>query len=252
MRRLVIGDIHGCGKALRTLIESIDPTSDDEIVFLGDYVDRGPNSRDVVDQILELQNRCRVVTLRGNHEIMMLGVLCGGCDPAVWLASGGKSTLASYGGSLSRVPSAHVQFFQQLRPFYETADRIFVHAGYEHDVSPAMTDDAVMYWNHLTNVPPPHHSGKRVYVGHTPQPHGNVLDLGHIICLDTYCFGGGYLTAMDVDTSEIIQADRHGHLRRDRQIVLFEWIKQRWKSYRERRSQRNDEDVLTQPAAQDV
>lgn len=74
MRRFVIGDIHGCGKALRTLIETIDPDTEDEIVFMGDYIDRGPDSRDVVQQVLDLRERCQVVALRGNHEIMLLGV----------------------------------------------------------------------------------------------------------------------------------------------------------------------------------
>ena len=70
MRRFAIGDIHGCAKALRSVIEAIDPQPEDEIVFLGDYVDRGPDSRDAVDQIIDLQTRTQVVALRGNHEIM--------------------------------------------------------------------------------------------------------------------------------------------------------------------------------------
>ena len=65
MRRYVIGDIHGCAKAARTLIENIDPTEEDELVFLGDYVDRGPNSRDVVQQIIDLRDQCKVIPLRG-------------------------------------------------------------------------------------------------------------------------------------------------------------------------------------------
>ncbi len=252
MRRFVIGDIHGCAKALRALIESIDPGEDDELVFLGDYIDRGPDSRNVVDQVLELQKRCRVVALRGNHEIMLLGVLCGGCDSAVWLASGGHTTVASYGGTLSRVPTNHIHFFQQLRPFYETNDRIFVHAGYRHDQIMAKLDDAAAYWNHLTGTPPPHHSGKRVYVGHTPQPHGNVLDLGHLVCLDTYCFGGGYLTALDVDSGDMFQADRHGHMRRYQQIIWAGWAKRVWEKVRLRMKRRTDEEVLTAPAANDL
>ena len=92
MRRFVIGDIHGCAKALRTLIETIAPRAEDELVFLGDYVDRGPDSRDVVDQVIDLHDRCRVVALRGNHEIMLMGVALGGLDDTVWLANGGKAT----------------------------------------------------------------------------------------------------------------------------------------------------------------
>lgn len=226
MRRLVIGDIHGCGKALRTVLETVDPSPNDELIFLGDYIDRGPESRDVIDQILELRSKCRLVTLRGNHEIMLLGVVLGGLDPRGWLQSGGNATITSYGGTLSKIPDHHLDFFRQLRAYYETNDSIFVHAGYCPDTSLIEQDDSSRYWNHLPIPPPrPHLSGKRVYVGHTPQPTGNVLDLGHLVCLDTYCFGGGYLTAMDTESCEVIQADKHGHLRRAGQVVLWQWIK---------------------------
>lgn len=215
MRRFVIGDIHGCAKALRTLIETIAPQPDDELVFLGDYVDRGPDSRNVVDQVIELQDQCRVVALRGNHEIMLMGVALGGLDDSVWLANGGNATVSSYNGNLSKIPARHLAFFQELAPYYELIDTIFVHAGYNHLLAMHQQDDATTYWNHLSNpLPLPHQSGKRVFLGHTPQGSGNVLDAGHVVCVDTYCFGGGYLTALEVDSGEVIQADYHGHLRR--------------------------------------
>jgi serine/threonine protein phosphatase 1 len=69
-------------------------------------------------------------------------------------------------------------------------------------------------WTHLhLRVPPPHASGKTVIVGHTPQVDGEVLDLGHLICIDTFCCGGGWLTALEVHTREIWQTDRDGRLR---------------------------------------
>lgn len=215
MRRFVIGDIHGCAKALRALIEAIEPGVDDEIVFLGDYIDRGPDSRDVVQQILDLRQRCHVVPLRGNHEIMLLSVALRGMDDEVWLENGGAATVASYGGSLSRIPPDHLELFQQLEPYYETSDTIFVHAGYDPLLDMHEQSAATTYWNHLPlPLPPPHKSGKRVIVGHTPQPSGVVLDGGHVMGLDTYCFGGGYLTAFETHTREMIQANLHGHLRR--------------------------------------
>jgi serine/threonine protein phosphatase 1 len=215
MRQFAIGDIHGCAKALRSLIESIDPQPDDMLVFLGDYIDRGPNSRDVVEQIIAVRNRCRVVALRGNHEIMLLGVACGGLDDSVWLSNGGKATVTSYGGCLSKIPPDHLAFFQDLVPYYESSDAIFVHAGYAHDLTMPEQDEATTYWNHLPSpIPPPHKSGKRVFLGHTPQASGSVLDAGHVVCLDTYCFGGGFLTAYDIGTNEVIQTDIHGHPRR--------------------------------------
>lgn len=216
MRRFVIGDIHGCSKALRSLIEAIDPNPKDELVFLGDYVDRGPDSKDVVDQIIALHDRCRVVALRGNHEIMLIAVALGGLDDKVWLKNGGRATVSSYGGSLAKIPADHLSFYQDLLPYYEASDSIFVHAGYDPTLSMQEQDDNTLYWSHLPRpLPLPHKSGKRVFVGHTPQGEGTILDGGHILCIDTYCFGGGYLTALNVDTNEVLQSNYHGHMRRN-------------------------------------
>ena len=221
MRRFAIGDIHGCSKALRTLIDAIDPEPDDELVFLGDYIDRGPDSRDVVDQIISLSERCRVVTLRGNHEIMLLGVALGGLDDSVWLANGGSATVASYGGCLSKIPEDHLHFFQELAPYYETSDAIFVHACYHHQLPLHEQDDSTIYWTHLTSLlPPPHASGKRVVLGHTPQASGEILDGGHVVCIDTYCFGTGFLTAFEMQNGAVIQVDRHGHMRRPSRLAI--------------------------------
>ncbi len=231
MRRFVIGDVHGCAKALRSLIEAINPQVDDELVFLGDYIDRGPDSRDVIQQILDLRERCHVVALRGNHEIMLLGVALGGLNDEVWLENGGVATVSSYGGSLSKIPPEHLEFFQRLEPYYETAETIFVHAGYHHQLDMHEQDSATIYWKHLPSpLPPPHKSGKRMIVGHTPQSNGNVLDAGHVICVDTYCFGGGFLTAFETSSYEVIQADRHGHLRRDPVQVMISRLSRIYKS----------------------
>lgn len=228
MRRFVIGDIHGCSKALTTLLELIAPTADDEIVFLGDYVDRGPDSKGVVDQIIALQDQCNVVTLLGNHEIMLRGVALGGLDGEMWESCGGKATVTSYGGALSKMSDAHRAFYRDLKPYYETAQEIFVHACYEYHLPMKEQTEEMMYWTHLNHLmPPPHCSGKRVFVGHTPQPGGMVLDIGYLVCVDTYCFGNGYLTAMNVDNNEVIQVDRKGFRRRapaEQLIARIKWV----------------------------
>jgi serine/threonine protein phosphatase 1 len=232
MRRFVIGDIHGCAKALRTVIECIDPCPDDELIFLGDYVDRGPDSRGVIDQIIELQSRCRVVALRGNHEIMLMGVAYGGLEGKLWLESGGNATVTSYGGTLERIPDSHKVFLHSLRPHYETRDAIFVHACYEASKPMEQQSDEIRYWTHLAAVPPPHCSGKRVFVGHTPQAGGMVLDLGHLVCVDTYCFGTGYLTAMNLETDEMIQVDKKGFRRRVPAEAIWHFLSESYKSVR--------------------
>lgn len=85
-RIIAIGDIHGCAKALKTLVDAIQPTEQDTLVFLGDYIDRGPESRGVIEQVMALGNHCTVVPLLGNHEEMLLGALAGGLsDVQFWM-----------------------------------------------------------------------------------------------------------------------------------------------------------------------
>jgi len=225
MRRYAIGDIHGCAKALRGLIEAIAPQATDELVFLGDYIDRGPDSRDVIEQVIDLRSRCRVVALRGNHEIMLAGVVFRKLNPEVWLGSGGHATVTSYGGDIRKIPQHHRAFLKSLRPYYESQDTIFVHAAYEPHLPMDRQADAIMYWAHLGMLlPAPHISGKRVIVGHTPQPDGRVMDAGHLVCVDTHCFGNGYLTAYDIDTNDAIQVNRQGHLLRSPAKALLQKV----------------------------
>lgn len=215
-RTIAIGDIHGCSKALRALLDAVRPERDDTLVLLGDYVDRGPDSRGVLEELMQLRQLCHMVPLRGNHELMMLAARILPGPPEPWLSCGGHATLKSYGGRLGQIPDSHVDFLCSLRSHYETASAIFVHAGYIHDRDMHDQSSQSLYWDHLPATPPhPHHSGKTVFVGHTPQWSGQPLDLGHLVCIDTYCFGGRWLTAVDVDSRETWQADDRGQLRRD-------------------------------------
>jgi serine/threonine protein phosphatase 1 len=220
-RTIAIGDIHGCSKALRTLIDEIAPKPEDAIVFLGDYIDRGPDSRDVIQQLIDLKSRCRVIALLGNHELMMLGVLDGTVPVDLWLHIGGRATVASYGGTMDEIPEGHLEFLHDCRRFHEDSRSIFVHAGYLPTLAMDQQPDQSLFWDHIHGLaPPPHISGKRVYVGHTPQPSGAIADFGYLCCIDTFCFGGKFLTAIDTRTQETWQADIHGQLRPRRWQVL--------------------------------
>lgn len=213
-RLIAIGDIHGCSTALQNLLALVAPQPDDKLVFLGDYVDRGPDSAGVLDQLVGLLDRCEVVPLLGNHELMLLQSLTNRETFEFWKACGGNETLASYGGTLDNLPFEHLVFLRGLRPYYETPQFLFVHANYDENLPLNQTSEERLLWEHVKSNPPGRHcSGKTVIVGHTPQAKGEVLDLGHLICLDTYCFGGGWLTAMDVETRETWQADQHGRTR---------------------------------------
>jgi calcineurin-like phosphoesterase family protein len=212
-RTIAIGDIHGCSQALESILRVIVPLPEDTIVALGDYVDRGPDSRGVVERMLALSKECRLVPLLGNHEVMLLDSIDRGMDNG-WLLCGGKETLLSYGGRLENIPSWHIEYFRSLLPYFETETHFFVHANYQHDMPLADQPEFLLYWEHLhLNPPRRHEGGKQAIVGHTSQKSGEILDLGHVVCIDTFCHGGGWLTALDVGSGQVWQADRFGQLR---------------------------------------
>lgn len=216
-RVLAIGDIHGCSVALSRLVATIGVQSSDTLVVLGDVVDRGPGSRDVVDQLLELRARCRLLLIQGNHEEMMLQALGSG-EGDNWLPYGGHETLMSYGGGLEAVPESHREFLGSGLPFWETEDLIFVHANLEPGVPLVDQRPVWLRWTHLTGHESPHPSGKRVVCGHTPQSSGLPLVADGWLCLDTLCWAGGFLTCADLGSEEIWQARESGAVRAGRSL----------------------------------
>ncbi len=215
-RTIAVGDIHGCAAALKTLLDMIAPTPDDTIVTLGDYVDRGPDSRGVINQLIELRKRCHLVPLMGNHEEMMLEVVREKQPPYRWLQHGGVDTLDSYGfcGDMSVIPETHLEFFRSMKDFYETDSHFFVHANYDPNLPLEQQDVHTLRWQKLTEVTPgPHQNGKRAVVGHTHDRDGEIFKVRHLTCIDTYCYGGRWLTALDVTSGTIWQADSEGRLR---------------------------------------
>lgn len=211
-RTIAIGDIHGCLAAFDALLEAMDLQADDRLVTLGDYVDRGPDSRGVIERLCELADRCELIPLMGNHEVMMLDGLRQRDHREFWLAVGGQATVDSY-GSIDEIPAEHIEFIGNCHRFYESDSHIFVHANYAANLPMARQTDERVFWEHVNSayLPRPHASGKTVVVGHTPQR--DVADHGHLICLDTGCFAGGWLTAMDVVSRRIWQATENGQLR---------------------------------------
>ncbi len=215
-RTIAIGDVHGCAEALAAILRAIEPQFDDVVVTLGDYVDRGPDTRGVIDQLISLADRCELVPLMGNHEEMMLDALD---DPSRenldrWFTCGGREALASYGETVDDIPGIHEALLRRLQLYHETDDFIFVHANYYWEMK--LEDHPVyrLLWAPLDmDVPRPHESGKTVIIGHTPQTSGDVLDLGHVVCIDTGCSMGGRLTAYDVRSGATWQADHLGNLR---------------------------------------
>lgn len=221
-RTIAIGDIHGCSDALATLIDAVAPGPADTVVALGDYIDRGPRSREVMDQLIALAGRCRLVSLLGNHEEVLLDALRDVGTLRRWLNLGGADTLRSYGwvsGGPRRaladwIPGPHRAFLAGCRPYYETSTHLFVHAGFVPELAMNEQPGLALRWR-VTDATTahPHKSGKVAVVGHTPQQSGEVLDLGYLICIDTNCARGGWLTALDTASGRIWQADCSGRLR---------------------------------------
>lgn len=221
-RLIAIGDVHGCRAALAALLDAIRPDSGDRLVTLGDYIDRGPDSRGVLETLLGLRERCELIPLRGNHEEMLLGGLEGSTPFAWWLEHGGRATLESYGcggeytpeAARRTIPAEHLVWLTETREYYEAETHFFTHANYAAAAPLAVQPPEALRWQSLDgHRPKPHVSGKTAVVGHTAQRDGEVLDLGHLVCVDTHCHGGGWLTAYDVGSGRVWQADRDGRLR---------------------------------------
>jgi serine/threonine protein phosphatase 1 len=206
VRLLALGDIHGCRRPLAALLEQVAPTADDRVVFLGDYIDRGPDSAGVIDDLLELRARFpETVFLRGNHEQMLLDVLAGG-DPASFLFNGGGKTVASYRARNAWPPPAeHLAFFEQLPAWLVTERFIFVHAGLRPGlpVQGQLPDD--LLWIRHEFLDSGHDWGKTVVFGHTPREEPLLTESR--IGLDTGCVYGGRLTCCDVLSRQIWQSD---------------------------------------------
>jgi serine/threonine protein phosphatase 1 len=218
MRTLAIGDVHGCRRALTTLLEAVKPTKNDRVIFLGDYVDRGPDSPGVINTLLGLQSRCKTTFLRGNHEAMMLDARESFLKSDIWQGCGGFETVTSYRADgradwASSVPDAHWAFLEKTVRSFETPKQIFVHAGLDPALDLDEQRDWVVFWEYFENLKP-HKSGKKVVCGHTPQSNGSPGDVGYGVCIDTGCVYGRWLTCLDVGSGEYWQANEQGEVRR--------------------------------------
>ncbi len=212
-RTFAIGDIHGCDRALFAILDALQPTSSDRLITLGDYIDRGPGSQAVVQRLIELQDECQLCPLLGNHELMLLTVLSDPSQMSFWTGSGGQQTLDSYGGDIGGIPESHLEFLRSCLPFFEGEKYFCIHANYAPTLPLNEQPEYTMYWEHLDIYFPERHvSGKTAIVGHTPQRNGQVLNTDHLICIDTYCYGGGLLTALDLNSGDLWQASNDGVL----------------------------------------
>ena len=212
-RTLAIGDIHGCCCALETLLSHVAPDADDTVIVLGDVIDRGPDSRGVIDALLDLANRTRIIFVMGNHEEMYRDALASPRRLAMWLHYGGEETLQSYGGDVANIPPEHHQFLTGGHSWWEDEENIFIHANLEPGVPLQDQSGRWLRWEHLSGHEYPHESGRRVICGHTSIPSGVPLVRNNWVCIDTHVYGGQYLTCLDVATGDLYQSSDSGDLR---------------------------------------
>jgi len=208
-----ISDIHGCLDKIEELIGKIpaDPQKD-QLVFLGDYIDRGKYSRNVVDYVISLKKIFQnIVYLMGNHELMFLQYL-EGIDEELYLANGGKYTLLDYdiAGADSpeerkkKIPVKHLQFYQSLFPYYETKNYLFVHAGLIPGLEPSKQKIDDLVWVRRDFIDSADDFGKIVVFGHTP--FGRPLIEKNKIGIDTGAVYGAQLTCIELPDKIIYQA----------------------------------------------
>lgn len=208
-----IGDIHGCLEKLQTLMKKIDiDYQKDILIFIGDYIDRGRSSREVIDYIIRLREKSEnVICLMGNHEQMFMNYL-DGVNEGLYLGNGGRATLESYGILLSdnvqerkaKVSGKHLQFFRSLLPYYESDQYVFVHAGVRSELP--LNEQAIddLLWIRFEFIHNENDFGKTVVFGHTPMR--DLMIEKNKIGIDTGAIYGGKLTCVELPDVKIYQA----------------------------------------------
>lgn len=212
-RSFVIGDIHGCAATLRRLVdETLHPLSGDCIYLLGDLIDRGPDSKGVLDFVFELRERgLAVSSVRGNHEEMFLQSSDDHYYLNLWTANGGLATLESFqADGPGDIPHLYRDFLNSL-PLYIMLDEfVIVHAGLNFDTPSPFSDTSAMLWTRSPFVDRQRIGGRRLICGHTPVSRSRLeasLESSKIM-LDNGCvFGGwpetGSLAALELESMHV-------------------------------------------------
>lgn len=231
MRTFVIGDIHGGLLALEQVMKKAQVTTQDTLIFLGDYVDGWSQSPQVIDYLMDLKSKQNCICIRGNHDELLLSWFQGKkeeVDETLWFKHGGEATVMAYKKLNEERKQIHIAFLESLEDYYlDDQNRLFVHAGftnlngvtYEYfpklfywdrtlwetalSLDPNLTPDDVLYPKRFTLY-------KEIFIGHTP-----VTRIGKTVPVQKACVWNvdtgaafrGPLTIMDIDTKEFWQSD---------------------------------------------
>jgi serine/threonine protein phosphatase 1 len=233
MRTFVIGDIHGALKALEQLMAKIDVQADDQLIFLGDYVDGWPQSAEVIDYLLEREKTNNCLFIKGNHDAWCESWLKGEAADTAWLLHGGIATIESYSSFSAAQKANHLEFFKRMHNYYiDESNRLFIHAGFSSMHGPAkehyesnfswdrtlwetalaldkkIKRDSKLYPKRLLLL-------HEIYIGHTPTVNNDIYIPMHacnVWNIDTGAAFDGRLSCMNIETKEYRQSDIVQHL----------------------------------------
>jgi serine/threonine protein phosphatase 1 len=209
----VIGDIHGAYKALKQCLEKSNFSYDaDHLICLGDVCDGWPDTNRCIDELLKISNLTYVL---GNHDIWLLNWMTAGIAEDIWLSQGGAATVASYNNG---VPSEHIQFMKNARPYHLLHNKLFVHAGIDPGVPLEKQDVMNFAWDrsliqkawtyYVTNTTAQLTPFEEVYIGHTPIPFQHPVRACELWLMDTGAGWSGVLSMMNINTKEVFISDR--------------------------------------------
>jgi serine/threonine protein phosphatase 1 len=228
LRIYAIGDIHGRLDLLNELLARIEsdiaerPTARPVFIFLGDYIDRGPSSRETIDRLVEHGSTNETVFLRGNHELIAIKCLSDRSLFDQWLRLGGLETLVSYGvlsepkiggrqlvelqsGFHHALPQTHFRFFRDLQSTYACGDFFFVHAGAKPNVELSQQKESDLLWIRGEFLSSNYDFGKIIVHGHTPAREIEVRP--NRINIDTGAFATGRLTCLVLEDNSLSVID---------------------------------------------
>jgi serine/threonine protein phosphatase 1 len=218
-RLLTISDIHGCFDTFHELVVNrIKLTKSDKLVLLGDYIDRGSKSREVIDFIIDLINSgYNIVPLAGNHESMLIDSFRDQSLLPVWLMNSGETTLESFEiGSIDNIDKKYLDFLTNLSYYHRSGKFLFVHAGFNDYESDPFSDTHGMIWNCHPKYNNPLLRDQIIIHGHRPMTMNHVMEkiaaYSAVIPIDTGCvygtnIGYGHLSALEVNSMELIAVE---------------------------------------------
>ncbi len=213
--RYAIGDVHGCNASLKMLLQQIGPKRTDEVYFVGDLIDRGTDSKGVIDTIFDLKKIVSVVKCcRGNHEQLMFDSVKGETECAAWLRNGGDATMRSFHiSSYDEMPEEYRLFFKSMEYYIDLPSALIVHASFNFDSNEPFDDTHAMLWSRTHRCDLSKTGNRPVIHGHTPVPFSESLEMitqgNGDINIDTGCVyserpGMGHLTALRIDDMKLI------------------------------------------------